>query len=353
VRIDQWVPALHRGDAIGDSARLMRDAFRRWGHAADVYALELDHDLEGDGRSWAEWRPGGADDVVILHYALPSPLTTALRSHRGRRVLLHHNITPPEFFLGYDKEMARICAIGREEWKQLRGDVDLALADSEFNRRELEAAGFGRTGVLPILLDFRRYAEPPAPALEAMLRDGRTNVLFVGRVTPNKRQEDLVRFAAYWKRFISPDLRLVLVGKLPRRRAYLDALQTFLQEEGFTPWEVVLTGHVSHAELLACYRAAALFVSMSEHEGFGVPLVEAMLMRVPILAYASTAVADTLGEAGVRFTEKSYAEMAEVGHLLTTDAALRAAVLAGQDERLHAFAPESVEARLRAHLQSL
>ena len=353
MRIDQWVPALHRGDAIGDSARLMRDAFRRWGHAADVYALELDHDLEGDGRSWAEWRPGGADDVVILHYALPSPLTSALRSHRGRRVLLHHNITPPEFFLGYDPEMARICAIGREEWKQLRGDVDLALADSEFNRRELEAAGFGRTGVLPILLDFRRYAEPPAPALEAMLRDGRTNVLFVGRVTPNKRQEDLVRFAAYWKRFISPDLRLVLVGKLPRRRAYLDALQTFLQEEGFTPWEVVLTGHVSHAELLACYRAAALFVSMSEHEGFGVPLVEAMLMRVPILAYATTAVADTLGEAGVRFTEKAYAEMAEVGHLLTTDAALREAVLAGQDERLRAFAPESVEARLRAHLQSL
>jgi glycosyltransferase involved in cell wall biosynthesis len=353
VRIDQWVPALHRGDAIGDSARLMRDAFRRWGHAADVYALELDRDLEGDGRSWAEWRPGGADDVVILHYALPSSLTSALRRHRGRRVLLHHNITPPEFFLGYDPEMARICAIGREEWKQLRGEVDLALADSEFNRRELEAAGFGRTGVLPILLDFRRYAEPPAPALEAMLRDGRTNVLFVGRVTPNKRQEDLVRFAAYWKRFISPDLRLVLVGKLPRRRAYLDALQTFVQEEGFTPWEVVLTGHVSHAELLACYRAAALFVSMSEHEGFGVPLVEAMLMRVPILAYATTAVADTLGEAGVRFTEKSYAEMAEVGHLLTTDAALRAAVLAGQDERLHAFAPESVEARLRAHLQSL
>ena len=341
MRIDQWVPTLHRGDAIGDSARLMRDAFRRWGHVADVYALELDADLQGDGRPWADWRPGGPDDVVVLHYALPSPLTSALRQHRGRRVMLHHNITPPEFFLGYDAEMVRICAIGREEWKQLRGEVDLALADSEFSRRELEAAGFARTGVLPILLDFRRYAEPAAPALEAMLRDGRTNVLFVGRLAPNKRQEDLVRLAAYWKRFISPDLRLVLVGKLPRRRQYLDALQSFLYDEGFTPWEVMLTGHVSHAELLACYRAASLFVSMSEHEGFGVPLVEAMVMRVPILAYATTAVADTLGEAGVRFTQKSYAELAEVGHLLTTDAALRDAVLAGQDERL------------RAHLQSL
>jgi glycosyltransferase involved in cell wall biosynthesis len=353
VRIDQWVPALHRGDAIGDSARLMRDAFRRWGHQADVYALELDHDLQGDGRPWSEWRAGGPADVVILHYALPSPLTASLRQHRGRRVLLHHNITPPEFFLGYDPEMVRICAIGREEWKQLRGEVDLALADSEYNRRELEEAGFARTGVLPIFLDFARYREPPARALEAMLGDGRTNLLFVGRVTPNKRQEDLVRLAAYWKRFVSPDVRLVLVGKLPRRRPYLDALQALVQEEGFTPWEVVLTGHVSHAELLACYRTASLFVSMSEHEGFGVPLVEAMLMRVPILAYAATAVSFTLGDAGVQFPAKDYPEMAEVGHRVATDAALREAVLAGQDERLHAFAPDSVESRLRAHLQSL
>ena len=353
MRIDQWVPALHRGDAIGDSARLMRDAFRRWGHQADVYALQLDDDLQGDGRAWADWRAGAPDDVVILHYALPSPLTDALRQHRGRRVMLHHNITPPEFFLGYDDELARLCAIGRGEWKRLRGQVDLALADSEYNRRELEEAGFERTGVLPIFLDFARYQEPPAPALLRLLSDGRTNVLFVGRVTPNKKQEDLIRLAAYWKRFLSPDVRLLLVGKLPRRRAYLDALQDYLREEGFTPWEVLLTGHVAHAELLACYRAASLFVSMSEHEGFGVPLVESMLMRVPIVAYAATAVADTLGDAGVQFAEKRFEEMAEIGHRLTTDPRLREAVLAGQDARLRHFAPEAVEARLRAHLEAL
>ena len=102
MRIDQWVPALHRGDAIGDSARRMRDAFRAWGHEADVYALALDEDLEGDGRAFSQWRAGGANDVVILHYALPSPLSAALEAHRGRRVLLHHNITPPEFFVGHD-----------------------------------------------------------------------------------------------------------------------------------------------------------------------------------------------------------------------------------------------------------
>jgi L-malate glycosyltransferase len=353
LRIDQWVPALHRGDAIGDSARLMRDAFRAWGHDADVYSLELDEDLEGDGRPFAQWRAGGADDVVILHYALPSPLSAALEAHCGRRVLLHHNITPPEFFAGHDPELARICAIGQREFRRLAPHVDLGLADSEFNRRELEEAGFARTGVLPIYLDFRRYRERPNPVLRRMLDDGRTNLLFVGRVAPNKRQEDLVRLASYWRRFISPDVRLLLVGKLPRRRAYYDALQSFFYEEGFTPAEVVFTGHVDHAELLACYAEADVFVSMSAHEGFGVPLVEAMLMDVPVLAYRAGAVPDTLGGAGVQFTEKRVDEVAEMAGRLATDATLREAVLAGQRARLQAFAPETVEAALKAYVESL
>jgi L-malate glycosyltransferase len=353
VRIDQWVPALHRGDAIGDSARLMRDAFREWGHQADVYALELDEDLRGDGRGFDEWRPTGPRDVVILHYALPSPLTAALLEHPGRRVLLHHNITPPAFFAGYDPEMVHICRVGREEFRPLAGKVDLALADSEYNRRELEEAGFARTGVLPIHLDFDRYREPPGPALSRVLDDGLTNVLFVGRLAPNKRQDDLIRMAACWKRTLGPDLRLLLVGKHPRRRHYFDALQALQYELGFTPWEVVFTGHVDHAELLACYARAHVFVSMSEHEGFGVPLVESMLMRVPVLAYDATAVPHTLGGAGVLFTEKRLPEVAEMAWRLARPGPLRDAVLAGQDERVKAFAPAAVRAALRGYLDTL
>jgi len=353
MRIDQWVPALHRGDAIGDSARLMRDAFRSWGYTADVYALELDADLAGDGRPFADWRPGGATDVVILHFALPSPLTPAFREHRGRRVLLHHNITPAEFFVGWDDELARICRIGREELAELAPDCDLGLADSEFNRLELEAFGAPRTGVLPICLDFGRYREPGNPTLRRMLEDGRSNLLFVGRLAPNKRSEDLIRLASYWKRFLAQDVRVVLVGKLPRRRGYFDALQALAYEEGFTPAEVMFLGHVSHDELIACYRAARVFVSMSEHEGFGVPLVESMLMRVPVLAYAATAVPHTLGGAGVQFRPKRLAEVAETAYALATDARLREAVLAGQDRRLQAFAPERVLGSLRASLESL
>jgi glycosyltransferase involved in cell wall biosynthesis len=329
-----------------------------------VWALDVDDDLVGDGRPYAEFSSAGAGagDVVILHYALPSRLSEDLRTFPGRRVLLHHNITPPEFFAAWDPEMVRICALGREDVVRLKDDVDLALADSEFSRRELEAAGFPRTGVLPIFLDFARYREPRSPVLRRRLDDERTNLLFVGRLAPNKRQEDLVRLASFWKRFISPAVRLVVVGRFPRRATgqglplrahYFDALQAFAFEEGLTPEEVLFTGHADHADLLACYAAADVFVSMSEHEGFGVPLVEAMLMGVPVLARRAAAVEWTLGEGGITFEGRDLAEIAEMARLLATDGELRSKVLAAQERRLSALAPAAVEAELRRLVGSL
>jgi glycosyltransferase involved in cell wall biosynthesis len=342
----------------------MRDAFRSWGYEADVWAPDIDEDLLGEGRPYREFASCGAGsgDVVILHYALPSPMTEHLRAFPGRRVLLHHNITPPDFFASWDPEMVRICALGREQVASLSGDVDLALADSEFSRRELEQAGFSRTGVLPIFMDFSRYREAPSRVLLRQLRDERTNILFVGRVAPNKRQEDLVRLASFWKRFVSPAVRLVLVGRLPRRATghghplrahYFDALQAFAYEEGLTPEEVHFTGHADHADLLACYAAAHVFVSMSEHEGFGVPLVEAMLLRVPVLARRAAAVEWTLGGGGITFEGGDLAEVAEVARLLASEGDLRSRVLAAQDRRLAAFAPPAVEADLRRFVDSL
>ena len=331
VRVDQWVPALHRGDAIGDSARLMRDAFRRWGHTADVYALELDEDLQGDGRPWSDWRAGGPDDVVILHYALPSPLSAALQAHAGRRVLLHHNITPAALLRPLrPRDGAHLHA---RPGRAARASPDTSTwrsATASSTAASCEDAGFARTGVLPIYLDFARYRERPNDVLRRLLDDGRTNLLFVGRIAPNKRQDDLVRLASYWKRFIGPDVRLLLVGKLPRRRHYFDALQSLFYEEHFTPWEVLLPGHVSHDDLLAYYASAHVFVSASDHEGFGVPLVESMLMDVPVVAYRTTAVGDTLGDAGIQFADKRLDWMAEAAHAVSRPGPLRTGVLARQ-----------------------
>jgi glycosyltransferase involved in cell wall biosynthesis len=342
----------------------MRDAFRSWGHEADVWAPDIDEDLATDGRPYDGFASAGAGpgDVVILHYALPSRMSADLRAFPGRRVLLHHNVTPPEFFVPWDPEMVRICALGREQVAGLRGDVDLALADSEFSRRELEEMGFARTGVLPIFLDLERYREPPSPVLLRQLDDERTNLLFVGRLAPNKRQEDLIRLASLYKRFISPAVRLVLVGRYPRRATghgeplrahYLDALQALAYEEGLTPEEVMFAGHTDHADLLACYAAADVFVSMSEHEGFGVPLVEAMLMGVPVLARRAAAVEWTLGEGGVTFEGRDLAGVAEMARLLATGGDLRSKVLAAQERRLSAFTPAAVAGDLRRFIGAL
>ena len=181
-------------------------------------------------------------------------------------------------------------------------------------------------------------------------------------MTPNKRPDDLVRLLSVWKRFVAPAVRLVLVGRYPRRqtghgvpmpRHYLDALEAFAYEEGLRPEDVIFAGHLEHDELLACYAAAGLFVSMSEHEGFGVPLVEAMLMGVPVLARRAAAVGFTLGDAGVTFEGNDLAEVAEIGRALVVDQALRARVLAGQQKRLAAFAPAAVESALRRYVESL
>jgi glycosyltransferase involved in cell wall biosynthesis len=351
MRVDQWLPAAHRGDAIGDEAIRIRDALLRAGISSRIFALEIDEEAASDVAPFPERREC---DVTMLHFALPSPLSSAFSRERSKRVLVYHNITPPEFFLGYDEELVRIAASGREELKTLAGSADLALGDSEFNRAELDGLGFGRTGVLPILIDFAPYAEcEPDPVLEEMLSDGRANFLFVGRVYPNKRFEDLARFAFFYKKYVSEDFRFLLVGRAGRMERYQQAVQSLADRWGLRSSEFLFTGPLSFAELAACYSSSDLFVSMSEHEGFGVPLVESMFFEVPILAYAAGAVPDTLGGAGILFAEKNYEELAEMAHLMVSDPDLIEKVVAGQRRRLARFEPARVEQDLLGYLEEV
>jgi glycosyltransferase involved in cell wall biosynthesis len=351
MRVDQWLPAAHRGDAIGDEAIRIRDTLVRAGISSRIFALEIDEDAASDVEPFPDRREC---DVTIFHFALPSPLTPEFTREKSKRVLVYHNITPPEFFLGYDGELVRIAACGREELKTLAGSADLALGDSEFNRAELERMGFGRTGVLPILIDFAPYEEcEPDPVLEEMLGDGRANFLFVGRVYPNKRFEDLARLAFFYKKYVSEDFRFLLVGKAGRMERYQQAVQSLADRWGLRPSEFLFTGHVSLEELAALYRSSDLFVSMSEHEGFGVPLVESMFFELPILAYAAGAVPDTLGGAGVQFVEKNYEELAEMAHLMVNDSDLIESVVAGQRRRLARFEPARVEQELLGYLEEV
>ena len=354
MRVDQWVPALHRGDAIGDSAILMRDSLRSLGHVSDIYAY--DQDPGTAAVPFGAWSEGGEADVVIFHYALISPMNAAFVALRSKRVLLYHNITPPEFFTPWDTEIHKILRQGLEGLGPLAPATTLALGDSEFNRSALVRLGFARTGVLPIAIDFERYRRKGSPALRTRLADGRTNLLFVGRIAPNKRHDNLIRVLAYYKKHISTAVRLLAVGKHPRRETglgapiqshYLDALVRLYSDLRVEPSDVIFTDGVTHDELLAFYDSAHVFISMSEHEGFGVPLVEAMLKRVPVIALSGTAVSETLGSAGLQFDRPDIAEFAEAAALLAKPGRARDAILEGQDLRVSDFATDQTLGRLR------
>lgn len=346
MRVDQWLPAAHHGDAIGDEAIRIRDVLHREGMDTRIYALEVDEDVGTDFLPFSERREPSAADVTILHFALPSPLTQAFRDVRGKKLLVYHNITPACYFLGLDDELVRIAWAGREELASLADVPDVAVGDSEFNRSELETLGFRRTGVLPILMDFDRYDRQPSPVLDGLLNDGRANFLFVGRVYPNKRFEDLVRLAFFYKKYVSENFRFLLVGKAGRMLRYQHAVEALALHWGLRSTELAFTGHLSWEDLLACYRSADAFISMSEHEGFAVPLVEAMLLELPILAYAAGAVPDTLGGAGVMFHEKKYDELAEMLFLMASDESFREALVKGESLRLQRFRAPQVESEL-------
>lgn len=351
--VNQWVPSAHRGDAVGDHALRIRDLLRAWGHESDVFAMTVDDALAADVRRWTE--PEARDgDVTVLHFATASPMSAAFGMMPGRRVLQYHNITPARFFAPYDAGMARVSDAARRELAALADRVDLAVGASDYNRQELAMLGFPRTGDLPMLLNLDRLQHAPrVPALEWMLQDGLTNILFVGRIAPQKRIDDHVRLAEHYMRYVDASYRFIFVGRYDVVPGYYEAVQSMVQTHRIPADRFWFTGPVPDRELAAYYRNAHAYVSLSEHEGFCVPLVEAMAMDVPVLAYAETAVPETLGGAGVSFRPKDLELAAELLGGLIYDEPFRLDVLAGQRTRVRTFRRDRFEPALRKMLETV
>lgn len=363
--VHQVVPVLLHADAIGDEARAMREGLRARGFESEIYSLPQPNPpaaLDDSGRPLAELleakhraRSHSRPAAVLYHYAISAEATAALAASDLPLVLIHHNITPPRWFRMVDPRFEANLAAAEQEVLLLKGRVALALGDSEYTRRELEQHGFAPTGVLPILLDAAPYRSHRTGRLhDEMLRA--PTLLTVGRVAPNKCIEDCIRLLAAYRRGVDPKARLWIAGDDNRLPAYRGALGRFVREmklSGDTPdafdAPVRFLGRVTQEELLDCYHGALAYVSMSEHEGFGVPLVEAMLCDLPILAYASTAVPDTLGGAGLLVQDKDFPLMAELlGALLIDAIALERHREAGR-RRAAELAPE----RTLGHLVEL
>ncbi len=346
MRVNQWVPAAHAGDAIGDSSRRMRDLIRAMGHDSEIFALTIDDDLRHEIRPFSD-PVAKRGDVTIFHYALPSPMSAAFAALPHGRVLQYHNVTPAHFFAPYAPGLFRLASIAREELKGLAPASDLALGDSEYNRQELEELGFTNTGVLPIAVNTERLTNaPPHRVLEDILDDGLVNFLFVGRIAPNKKIEDHIRLAEQYKRYVDAYYRFIFVGRYDVVPQYYATIRALLSEYKMLEDRFIFTGPVPDVELAAYYRASSVYISLSEHEGFCVPLVEAMAMDVPVLAYSAAAVPDTLGGAGVQFAPKDLEYAAELLGMLAFEESPRDEVIEGQRRRLQDFGDPVIQRRL-------
>jgi len=224
--------------------------------------------------------------------------------------------------------LVKLCYLGRRELAFYKDRCDLALGDSEYNRQELEAIGFPTTGVLPVVPDFSHLSGPPNFMQAGQFDDGWVNLLFVGRMIPNKRIEDVIRCFHAYKQWFNPRSRLLLVGSYGGFEKYLTMVQSFMA--GIDAKDVHILGHVADEELAAYYEIADVFLCCSEHEGFCVPLVESFHMGVPVLAYAATAVPATMDGAGVLFTNKHPMHVAALVDAVVNDRDLQDRIIDGQ-----------------------
>jgi len=349
VKVHQLLAALSYGDAIGNEALAIQRQLRAAGHESDIFAEMVHPRVAHLARPLWEHREVSAPDTVcIYHFSIGSAAGRLIRHAPDRLVIVYHNITPARFFLGFHPHLAGLCHHGRRELAAFASRTELALGDSEFNRRELEETGFARTGVLPIVLDLSLLDRPPSPVVRRLYDDGRTNVLFVGRIIPNKRVDDVIRSFAVFQKWVQPHSRLLLVGDHRGFERYYDRLQELVRELRVD--EVVFTGHVDDDELYACYRVSDAFLCLSEHEGFCVPLQEAMHFGLPVIAYDAGAVRETLRGGGLLLQDKRPELVADILDRLTHGSDLRRAVLASQAKAVAGIRATDFGALLRERL---
>jgi len=344
--IHQLMPGFSYGDAISNQALEIRDYLRSCGYQSDIFFEHLDDRVAHEGKVFHQ-RSINPKAGLIYHHSIGCEVTEYAISHPGAKCLIYHNITPAKFFSPYRPEVAQLLEQGRADLSQLAKHFPLSVGVSAYNAAELAAAGFSKAEILPISINPNKWDMAADTTLMQQLQDGKTNLLFVGRISPNKRQEHLLEAFDHYLT-MDREARLILVGAGDINEPYYRHILKTIERLSLRGY-VMMPGQVNDSQLSAFYRTAHLFWSMSEHEGFCVPLVEAMWFDIPILAYKSSAIPETLGEAGLMFTTKNdLVQVAALAKVLAKDKTLRSKVIAAQRRRRESFLPTAVVEKLNS-----
>jgi glycosyltransferase involved in cell wall biosynthesis len=343
--IHQLTPGFAYGDAISNQAMIIRDLLKGMGYKSEIFTEHIDPSMTHEAYRFKEGKGIKGGDGLLYHHSIGAGLTDFVINHPGPKLLIYHNVTPPDLVRDADPSLAEKLEQGLNDLNRLAPHFPVSAGDSRFNSNDLEDHGFTSPSVLPICISPEKWNIAAEPNMMARLQDGRDNILFVGRLVANKCQHDLINgFASYLSMY--GNARLILVGGFIEEESYYQDLKKQVREQGLEG-DVLFTGKIPDNALHACYRCADLFWSMSEHEGFGVPLIEAMWFEVPVFAYKSSAVPETLGEGGLLFTGKDDLQhLAVAAKLLIHDPDVRNKVLSGQQSRREVFLPEAIKQRL-------
>ncbi len=351
MRVIQVLKVLAFGDAIGNHVIALQKAFQSQEIRTKIYAEVIDARLpEGTAENYQLYEEKEGD-LILYHLSTGTELNRKITEHSSRIIINYHNITPPQYFTGYNRQGELNCRTGLEDAEYLADKVSCCIADSQYNKEDLIHMGYQcDIAVIPILIAFNDYKKKPDAETESRYRDGWTNIIFVGRIVPNKAQHDIINAFGYYKKYYNPQSRLILVGTCGGMERYQSQLETYADRLGVQ--DVIYPGHISFQEILAYYRCADLFLCQSEHEGFGVPLVEAMTFGVPIIAYDSSAVGETLGGAGLLMETKNPLETAAVMNRVMTDRRLRERMVENGYERLKDFDNQEIARRFIQYIRS-
>lgn len=352
-RVIQVVSSLNFGDAVGNDALAIKQMLEEEGYATAIFALAIHPKIIQKNVYRMELMPELTEkDIIIYHYAAADELQSFFESTPARVVLRYHNVTPPAFYHDYDAKAEKVTREGLQQIRQIRGRIDYGLTVSEYNKQDLVEMGYDcPISIAPILIPFEDYKQKPNEKVIEKYSDGITNIVFVGRIVPNKKLEDVIACFAAYKKTYDTAARLFLVGNYQETDRYYQYLKAYIKEKRVD--DVIFSGHIAFDEILAYYKIADVFMCMSEHEGFCVPLVEAMFFEVPIVAYSSTAIPGTLGGSGALVETKEPQAVAAIISRIQKDAEYRKQLLEGQEKRLEDFAYAKIKAQILENIVGL
>jgi len=342
MRIVQMLPTVAYGDAVGNDTLALYNALVENGFKTAIYAENIDSRLKNRDIFYINDYKDDSENIILYHLSTGTSLNYKIKEYKAKIIVIYHNITPPKFFEKYSSDATKLCEEGVKGLKALSSVPIACFADSKHNANELVSSGYKcPIEVLPILMPFDDYKKQYSQNIYDKYNDDYVNILFTGRIAPNKKQEDIIAAFDYYHKVINSKSRLFLVGNYNESDLYYSKLKQYVEELSID--EVYFSGHIKFDEILAYYAVSDVFLCLSEHEGFCVPIVESMLFELPIIAYDCTAVGETMAGGGILLPEKTPQVVAEAIDILMNDKSIKNRIIHNQKVRLNDFDNEIIE----------